>query len=165
MKKVIAVAFLSGVMATGWAATTANTSAAAVKSLGIAFIQTGTTAVLTKNNTPNVSYKLTMSGVEPYLNYYLPRPSRDTGLAVVGNFIKAWGVGSNSFKADNPNAVLFAGKLNAADNNSQQFYQMSLSDPAYDKSRGVMTYTATPINNQAYALSTIRMQNAILVIN
>lgn len=121
-------------------------------------------AKLFKNSSSN-SYRLLLTGVAPYITYITGRPGRVKGLASIENFIRAWGVGDNSFAKDNPNAILYAGVINAAGNNGNQSFVIQVDKPEYDKKRGIMQFEVEPLGSSQLILEQMDLQYVNLVIN
>lgn len=133
--------------------------------LHINFVQTSTEAVLNKTNDDNV-YQLTLYHVSPYITYFTHRPGRDSGLAEMDDFVKAWSVGGDaSFAHDNPNGVLFAGSIDDQTNSSSTAYVVQIANPRYDARRSTATYDISPLNNKVSILSHMTLGQVVLVIN
>ena len=112
------------------------------------------------------TYHLTLYGVSPYIRYYTQRPGRDTGLAQMQNFIASWNVGGNkSLKAVNPNVVLYAGKINSADNDANRFTIGIMSNPSYNAAAQQFSLDVTPLDGQRFLFNTIDYEDVSLVIN
>ncbi len=78
------------------------------KNTGYLFVLSGTSGSL-KGDT------LTLNGV-PNVIYFSDRPARKAGILSVSEFIKMWDKGSDSYKADPPNATLSVLKKEGAKN-------------------------------------------------
>jgi len=78
------------------------------KNTGYLFVISGTSGSLDGD-------KLTLNGV-PNVIYFSDRPARKAGHMSLSEFIKMWNKGSDSFKADPPNATLSVLKKEGANN-------------------------------------------------
>lgn len=114
----------------------------------------------------NGHYRFVMGNVPPYIRLYTQRPQRSTALANMQNFIASWGVGGNtSFQSVNPNAVIYAAKINGADNTANRFTVGILSNPSYNLARHEFSCDILPLPGQQFLFSKIDYENVLLVIN
>lgn len=81
------------------------------------FVQTGGTVTLGNG-------ELTIADLNPHTLYFSDRPERIVGRVTTKDFVDHWASGSDSFKADPPNAVLTADNGETADE-----VTVVLSDP------------------------------------
>ena len=134
-------------------------------SLNLTFIQSADSAVLKALPKKPGYYTLTLYKTSPYITYLSPRPKKITGLAPFENFVKAWGVGNNNFETSNPNAVLCSAEIDGLINQNQKTYLMSLSSPAYSKTRSIARYVVVPLSREGFILKQINFKHINLIFS
>ena len=142
-----------------------TTTKSAFTDLNLIFVQSAKSAILKELPKKPGFYTLTLYNTPPYIAYFAERPNRVTGLATFENFKKAWSVGENSFKINNPNAVLCAAEIDGLTNQNQKFYLMTLSNPLYSIKNSIARYTIKPLSKQGFLLKQISLKHVNLIID
>ena len=113
------------------------------------FIQTAKEAVISKNRSNNGKFVLTLKGVNPEIAYFSDRPKRIAGKTSIQIFLNEWSRGSQSFKADNPNAALVTRLSHSSSHGDSQENMVVLTNPRYDPRRNTLSYDIEPISNNS----------------
>ena len=165
----LAVTIFSCIIWASWQSVYAEVNAqppqAETTTLSLLFVQSAESAILKALPKKPGYYTLTLYNVPPYITYFSERPTRVTNVASVQNFIKAWDVGKNNFKTNNPNAVLCAAEINAMPNQNQKFYLMTLSSPIYSQNRSILRYVVTPLSKDGFLFKQINFKYVNLIID
>jgi hypothetical protein len=135
-----------------------------MSSVSLAFVQTAPQATLEYSNSRN-TYKLTLYNINPYITYFAKRPSRFSGVVPVMDFVKAWGVGTNSFLENPPNAIITAGYIDDVANNNGIFFAMTLQIQSYNTIKGTLEYKATPLSITTLVSTQFNLRNVTIVID
>jgi hypothetical protein len=133
--------------------------------VNLMFIQTAKTAALTTIQNKTGYYTLTLTGVNPYVTYFSERPNRLQGVASLENFVKAWDVGTNSLKDNNPNGVITAVKINGLTNSNEKTFLITLSSPNYNLQKSELSYTVKAMDTSGFLFKDIRLEDVILVLD
>jgi hypothetical protein len=128
------------------------------------FIQTAKSAVLKKLSTHGY-YTLMLYNVNPYSTYYVERPERESGIIPVGEFIKTWDTGKNSFQQNNPNAFLTAAFIDGVSNKDSKFYLLTCSTPQYDLKNNTLIYVVKPLPRHTLIFEYIKLDYVTLIID
>lgn len=132
--------------------------------INLLFIQTAKSAVLKKLSRHGY-YTLTLYDVNPYTTYYSERPKRESGIAAVENFIKAWDVGKNNFQQNNPNILLTAASIDGVPNKDSTFYLLTCSTPEYNIKNGTLVYVVKPLPKHKLIFEHIKLDYVTLIID
>lgn len=130
----------------------------------ISFVITASQGQLT--SLPNGEYLLRLEGVGPYITYFTRRPCYSSGLAATANFVRAWGIGDDSFSKDNPTGVLTAAMIGGVLNKNTSIKVLRFSRPDYNFGNSTMRFVVSPVgqNNQIIIKNT-RYRNVALTLN
>ncbi|PIQ43778.1 MAG: hypothetical protein COV52_04875 [Gammaproteobacteria bacterium CG11_big_fil_rev_8_21_14_0_20_46_22] len=116
---------------------------------------------LSQNN-----YQLSLQGVRPYITYYTQRPDRQSGSALLSNFLNTWTMGgAQSFANNPPNIVVYPGQINGTANTSVHFTVGVMSNPQYNVGTGIFSCVITPLPEQTFLLDNTDLENVVLIIN
>lgn len=115
-------------------------------------------------------FKLTLTQVHPYLTYFSDRPDRVIGKMSTKEFLKLWTrTGPNNFQNDPPNASVTGLKDGFLSADKSLNFVFKLSNPQYDPQTHILTYTATPLNDQHKSAllpqSVVTLQHVTLFID
>ena len=116
--------------------------------INLIFFQNATSALLEESNVHSGYYLLTLYNVSPYMTYFAQRPNRNKGVVPLQNFVKAWSVGPNNFKDNNPNAIILAEQINDAVNRNNPPLIVTLSDPQYNSDKNTLQFLAKPLSSE-----------------
>ncbi len=129
----------------------------------LVFVQTATSGSIEPIKNHPGYYYLLLINTNPYVAYFTQRPLRTRGLIPVNQFMKAWQLGSNNLKINNPNGIIIAAKINGEDNTEETNLLVTISNPAYLLSRNIMRYVVKPLYSQPLFSSTVSLRGVTLV--
>ncbi|MBU0455846.1 MAG: hypothetical protein ABIH77_03930 [Pseudomonadota bacterium] len=165
MKKILVFLFLSVISSVAFAQQNPMNPDIASSAIDLSFVQTAKAAFISPIANKPGYYKLILDGVSPYTVYYAGRPSRISGIAPTSQFVSAWSVGDNSFKDNNPNAILTAAVIQGTLNKSNEIKAIELSDPQYNIAQEQLNYVIKPLPNETFVFQEMNMQYVTLTIN
>ena len=133
--------------------------------INLSFVQTAKSGTLKAISDKPGYYTLTLEDVGPYISYLSERPNRIKGIVPTEKFIQTWGVGNNSFAANNPNGVIIPALVDGVTNKSTVFYTITLSSPQFNQKQFTVRYIVKLILSQQFFYKHIHFDHVILLIN
>ena len=113
-------------MAATDAHTPAKVTTDAKQKTSFLFVLRADTGVITKSDS---GYTLTLKGVDDKVLYFSDRPVRKAGFITMTQFMGDWAAGSNSFKANPPNAAIVHAALKTNAKGIAQALPVELTHP------------------------------------
>jgi hypothetical protein len=173
MRKILLITILLislPIVSATYAKTTSKDTAAQASNqsshINLHFLQTADSATLNISPDKKGEYILTLNNVTPYITYITQRPTRSKNVVPIWNFLKAWGVGPNSFKVDPPNIILIPAQIDGVINTNETTYIGVALSASYNASRSIMTYTAKPLQTeQPFLFKELKFDHVVLLIN
>lgn len=109
-------------------------------------IQHAASGTIVREEDPSTStiYKLTMNDASPYIVAFSDRPDRIVNSINLTSFIEIWSSGSDSFKADPPNAALV---VDTGD--GQRTIVVELLNPIFDKTSNSIQYDIVSVGDKS----------------
>lgn len=104
------------------------------------FVQQASSGALAlgRDTMPDV---LVLFGVDDATTWFTDRPRRDAGVMTTSAFLAAWGLGTDSFREDPPNAALVL----ESDSGLRTVFAIEVFNPQYDSATGTLAYHIRPL--------------------
>ncbi len=107
------------------------------------FIQIAKKVTITKDPSNEKQFILTLSGVEPYVIYFMDHPFRKTGMLRMTYFNQIWLKGSDSFATNPPRAGLVSANFEGEGQDGVRTNVLILSKPIYNMALNQLTYVVS----------------------
>ncbi|MCB1111530.1 MAG: hypothetical protein H7A37_08835 [Chlamydiales bacterium] len=112
---------------------------------GVLYVQTASEAIITKDQSAEDKFIITLKDVKPQIAFFAETPSLIIGKTTIQNFINDWTNTTTTTSTTTPNAALVT-ETTTPSSITLSDSMVVLSNPNYDARTGTLTYEATTTN-------------------